>query len=95
MENSLSLCTGILSFPCSTVMFKNTVRLECKLGSGSLIQAQYAFIYHALLDYHKTGNTAIECSQLKEQYKELLADGGLYTNQTKLEEHFEVHSILD
>ena len=71
-------------------MFRNTFKMECKIGSGPIFQAQYAFIYHALLDYHKTGNTAIECSQLKEQYRELLEDGGLYTNQTKLEERFEV-----
>ena len=54
-----------------------------------IFQDQYIFVYDAVLEAWKSGDTAIPTTKFKEAYEELLEEDP-ETNKTKLAKQFEV-----
>ena len=57
-----------------------------------MLQEQYVFVYDALLEALKSGNTAIPCSMFREEY-EKISHCGPEREKSLLQEQFEVSPV--
>lgn len=81
-----SVCSILVS---ETISLTLSLKFVKNANSLSYFQEQYIFVYDALLEALKAGNTAIGCSEFRQEFKRLMTVDPV-KGKTPLQEQYEV-----